>query len=229
MNNTKLDSIALGLKYSEEALLYRQLESEIEHTPPTQISDDERQYLLLKLEEGKLTASSETKRHLFDDLTSEAGIANLEKELEDIRGKLDIKINLRKSKSAPSVAETFELTGPYFYIAAVIALFNFVITETTDQNTMVQYLKRLRPLFERASEYSKGIEVKAPRIYKKRLDDSSNVESMKESLALWFSSLKQRALCYQTEDGRFRLVIRGLLRGIPYFGNAIDALLFGKQ
>ena len=43
-------------------------------------------------------------------------------------------------------------------------------------------------------------------------------------------TILDRSLENNTEDqDRTRLVVRGMLRGIPYLGHAIDALLFGKN
>lgn len=83
------------------------------------------------------------------------------------------------------------------------------------------------PFLKRAIELSNGIGVKPPNITKHAyLND--DIQTIQESLKSWLAALRKRASQSTNDGSKCRLVFRGLLKGIPYIGPALDALIFGK-
>jgi hypothetical protein len=228
--NKKMYNIAFGERFVRELLLLRQLRRDIETKTSDEISENEREYLLLKLEEGKVFPGHHTQINILRMLQiSPDSLSELAHELQSIKGQIDLhedsdgKLSDVRSRSA----EASNL-GSYFFISAVIALSDLSILSVKEGEVDKELLKKLYPLVESAKRFSKELRLRPPNITEQALMHG-NIEAIQDSLRRWRSSLTRSAVREPSCENRPKLVFRGLLRGIPYFGPAVDALVFGRE
>ncbi len=228
--NKKMHKIAFGQKFVRELLLLRQLRHDIETETSDKISESEREYLLLKWEEGKVFPSHHTQINMLKMLrTSPESLSDLVDELYSIKKEIDIEEDFNRMRTdVPARLEKASGLGSYFFISAVITLLDLSILAVKVGEVDKGLLKKLYPLVESAKRFSKELKLRPPNTTVYALMHH-NIEIIQDSLRRWTSLLTQSAVREPSCENRPKLVFRGLLKGIPYVGPAVDALIFGKE
>jgi len=115
----------------------------------------------------------------------------------------------------------------YFFISSSITLVevSFESLRYARQGFDRSTLEVIYPFLERAIKLSNEIGIKPPNITKYAFMND-DIQDIQKSLKSWMAIMRKRA---SRSTNKWRLVFRGLLKGIPYIGPAIDALIFGKD
>ena len=229
MNNVKIKFINFGLSFMQ-SLLYRQLRIDIENMSLS----DEREYLLLKWEEGKVFPSKEDKINLLREITSS------HESLNDFDKLLKEKIlhtslfvyewgSLEPFKMHDYFKQSGELgIGSFSYISSIIYIIKLAFAEIEEDSDKLEIIAKLHPLIKESFQMSKKLKIKSPKLKQNEIE-ASNLQNIQSGFQMWWMNLKSSASMEKEKDIKIKLIFRGLIRGIPYIGHAIDALIFGKQ
>lgn len=227
--NKRMHNIDQGKGFIQ-VLLLRQVRHDIEAKTSDEISESLRENLLSKWEEGNIFPDHDTQIKLLKRLhASPESLFDLINELHSIKERIDFEENIATLQPhAPVRLDKASNSGSYFFITAVIALLDLYIQTVKEEKADKAFLKTLYPLIESAKRFSKELRIKPPNITESTLMHH-NIETTQHSLQRWTSLLIQSAIRQPICENRPKLVFRGLLKGIPYVGHAIDALIFGKE
>jgi len=130
--------------------------------------------------------------------------------------------------------------GSYFFVSAEIELESVWLDYQLNRTVKEREVLVDAPFARRARYLSTQIGIEPPEVALCDLSDNELIFA-KEMLRTWKNVLIAHAKAKDalrsssgvpgqsvSREGRAKLVIRGLIRGIPYVGDALDALFFGK-
>jgi len=181
-------------------------------------------------------ATKEQLKRLLTTYFSAFGMTDLETDLEMIISLPEsYEVFLKLAEILLSVERRIDAAhdptlhlGSYFFVSSAITLVDISFLSLVQQGFDRNALESVYPFLERAMELSSSAGIVPPNITRTvYLHD--DIESVQACFKKWMLSLRTYACRSSTRQKKSRLVLRGVLKGIPYFGPAIEALIFGKD